>query len=196
MMKCILKRDGCSRATGCRLLAVLTCALALVVADASLAQTTLKRGEFEVRWWVLDPTPPPGKWVEGRVAWSTDQNVLFWAFDRQNPEAMLKVLDGRSINGHWWGDYAVMTDLRTWMSVRNRRTGDEWIVETARVHQWFRSSRGDNRRLVCAWPRRNESRINGYQCVFGAGLSSREAYDRRGTIPRKFWTERVVGYLE
>jgi hypothetical protein len=41
----------------------------------------------------------------------TEESGYFWFFDRDNAEVTLKMLDGRSVNGHFWVYAASMTDL-------------------------------------------------------------------------------------
>ena len=49
---------------------------------------------------------------EGRGGiWASGQSGLLWFFDRDNAEALVKVLDGCSYNGHRWVFVAPVTDL-------------------------------------------------------------------------------------
>lgn len=159
-----------------------------------------------------DPDPPPtpdgtlqnrqfgvlfgatanGERVDGQLAaWSSDKGILFWLFDSQNPEALFKVLDGRSVNGHWWMDLAVTSDLRTATVAApvGRVQTDTWAILTgpassifsgetsiALVHCAFPSDRSDNR---CS--------ISGY----GTTISLRDAWDSQGRIPAKYYTSSV-----
>ena len=66
--------------------------------------------------------------------------------------------------------------------------------------RWFRRTgtmavdrSGGRRCIVCSWPQYNESKRHGYRCVWGTGLSSREAWDRDGRIPRSSGTTRRSG---
>ena len=43
--------------------------------------------------------------------WASGQAGLFWFFDRGNPEALIKVLDGCAYNGHRWVFFAPVSDL-------------------------------------------------------------------------------------
>ncbi|MCY3964521.1 MAG: Ig-like domain-containing protein [Acidobacteria bacterium] len=49
---------------------------------------------------------------EGRAGiWASSQSGLLWFFDRDNAEALVKVLDGCAYNGHRWVFVAPVTDL-------------------------------------------------------------------------------------
>ena len=115
--------------------------------------------------------------------WSSDQGVLYWLFDSQNPEALVKVLDGRSINGHWWFDLAVASDLRSVTRVTHRGTGDEWVAITGFGKDVFSEPDGTEERLVyCAYP---ASRADNKCAIWGYGttVSLRDAWDPSGRIP-------------
>ena len=43
--------------------------------------------------------------------WASGQGGLFWFFDRGNPEALIKILDGCDINQHRWVFFAPVSDL-------------------------------------------------------------------------------------
>ena len=41
-----------------------------------------------------------------------------------NPEMLVKVLDGRPVNGHWWVFYAALTNVGFTLHVTDRMTGE------------------------------------------------------------------------
>ena len=41
----------------------------------------------------------------------------FWFFNPDNVELMVKVLDGRPVNGYWWVFYAGLTDVEFTLTV-------------------------------------------------------------------------------
>jgi hypothetical protein len=43
----------------------------------------------------------------------------FWFFDEDNVELMVKVLDGRRVNGHWWVFYAGLSDVEYTLTVHS-----------------------------------------------------------------------------
>jgi hypothetical protein len=70
-----------------------------------------------------------------RVDWSTSDGVLrgsaygvplsddagiLWFFEGKNPEIMIKILDGRPVNGHWWVFISSNTSLEFKVSVGQR----------------------------------------------------------------------------
>lgn len=55
----------------------------------------------------------------------TEDTGAFWFFDEDNLELMVKVLDGTSINGHYWVFFGSLTNVEFELTVRDRVTGDE-----------------------------------------------------------------------
>jgi len=47
-----------------------------------------------------------------------DTAALFWFYDPQNPELLVKVLNGCAINGHWWVYGSAATDRNYEVTVR------------------------------------------------------------------------------
>ncbi|HEX2165455.1 MAG TPA: hypothetical protein VHM02_16055, partial [Thermoanaerobaculia bacterium] len=47
----------------------------------------------------------------------------FWFFRDDNLELMLKVLDGRPVNGHWWVFFGGLTTVEAWIDVSDLATG-------------------------------------------------------------------------
>ena len=122
--------------------------------------------------------------VAGRSAgWSSDKGVLYWLFDSDNPEALVKVLDGRTTNGHWWLDLAVTSDLRSLTRTSHRGSGEEWVAITGLGRDVFTDPGDTADRLVhCAYP---ASRADN-RCAFwgyGTTISLRDAWDSSGRIP-------------
>jgi hypothetical protein len=61
--------------------------------------------------------PRDGSSGKGRAVELTDESAGFWFFDHKNLEVTVKVLDGRTQNGHWWVFIASMTDLEVKVTV-------------------------------------------------------------------------------
>lgn len=141
--------------------------------------------QFDIDWWIKDPATD--EWVRAKARWKNHQAILFYVFDRENPEGLLKLLDGRRVNNHWWGDFAVVSDLTTSLRVENKRTGHTWIVWTGKVKDFYRNAplRVQERLILCTWPEGSPKGI--YQCSYGTSVSSRDAWDHRGRIPPKYW---------
>ena len=145
---------------------------------------TLQAARFDVDF---SATANDAETVGKPAGWSSDQGVLYWLFDSGNPEALAKVLDGRSINGHWWFDLAVASDLPSVARVAHRETGDEWVAITGFGRDVFRDP-GDaaNRLVHCAYPANRADN----QCAFrgyGTTISLRDAWDPSGRIPPKYF---------
>jgi hypothetical protein len=51
---------------------------------------------------------------------------LFWFFGPDNPEMLLKVLDGCALNGHFWIFYSAGTNVGLTTTVRDTVTGSVW----------------------------------------------------------------------
>lgn len=151
---------------------------------------TLQNGQFGV----VFGASANGERVDGQIAaWASDKGVLFWLFDSQNPEALFKVLDGRSINGHWWMDLAVTSDLRTATvaAPAGRVQTDTWSVVTGPASSIF-SGETSNALVHCAFPsNRSDNRCS----VSGLGttISLRDAWDSQGRIPAKYYTSSSAG---
>jgi hypothetical protein len=53
-----------------------------------------------------------------------DDTGSFWFFAPSNPELLIKVLDGRGLNGHFWVFYGSLSDVAYEISVEDRETGE------------------------------------------------------------------------
>jgi len=90
------------------------------------------------------PPPPPSPYLHlnndrfiAEVAWSTiteasgvgravtltPDSGYFWFFEPENLELLVKVLDGRQVNGHFWVFYGSLTDVRFTLKVTDTSTG-------------------------------------------------------------------------
>ena len=59
----------------------------------------------------------------GQAVTETDDSGLFWFFNADNLEMLVKVLDGCAINGHYWVFAAAATDVEYELTVRDAVTG-------------------------------------------------------------------------
>lgn len=64
-----------------------------------------------------------GNQGKGRVVALTADTGYFWFFDPANVEVVLKVLDGRGINGHYWVFYGALSNVAYTLTVTDTRTG-------------------------------------------------------------------------
>ena len=53
----------------------------------------------------------------------TDRSGTFWFFHPDNVELIVKMLDGRPVNGDFWVFVGAMTDVEFFLTVRDRETG-------------------------------------------------------------------------
>ncbi|HEX5759451.1 MAG TPA: matrixin family metalloprotease [Thermoanaerobaculia bacterium] len=60
---------------------------------------------------------------DGHAARGTDASGTFWFFDAGNTELVVKILDGRAVNGRFWVFYGALTDVEYWFRVTDTATG-------------------------------------------------------------------------
>lgn len=91
--------------------------------DAPSTVGRLRQGRFEIS---IDWTDPrTGNQGSGRLQALSEDTALAWFFRADNVELLVKVLDGRPVNGYFWVFYASLTDLETTLRVRDTITGSE-----------------------------------------------------------------------
>ena len=99
----------------------------------------LGRFQVEVAW-----EDGEGRRGRGMAERLTARSGDFWFFEPANIELVVKVLDGCSINGHWWVFAAGLTDVAVTMTVRDLRAGSPLAgVPTSNVERSWTSSVGD-----------------------------------------------------
>lgn len=76
----------------------------------------------------------------GRPLPESDQSGSFWFFEEANRELLVKVLDGRAINGHWWVFYGSLTNVGFTLKVTDQATGE---IRTYENPPLTFASRGD-----------------------------------------------------
>lgn len=90
--------------------------------------TTLCLGEgrfaVEVEWEDFD-----GNTGVGRTVPQTTDTGSFWFFDPQNLELVLKVLDGRGVNGHYWVFYGALSNVSYSVRVTDSVTGESAVYD-------------------------------------------------------------------
>ena len=81
----------------------------------------LQGGRFkvEVNWAV----PPQGTSGVGTAVPIASNTGAFWFFSPTNLELVVKVLDGRTINGHWWVFLGLLTNVQFDVTVTDLSTG-------------------------------------------------------------------------
>ncbi|HEX2254642.1 MAG TPA: hypothetical protein VHQ65_15340 [Thermoanaerobaculia bacterium] len=84
------------------------------------------RFRVDVDWRNPYAGPPENRPVGlGRPHPLTADTGAFWFFRPGNLELMLKVLDGRPVNGHWWVFSAGLTTVEHWIQVSDGATGEQ-----------------------------------------------------------------------
>ena len=53
----------------------------------------------------------------------SDESGMFWFFSSTNIELVVKALDGRGVNGHYWVFFGALSDVEYWVSVRDTAGG-------------------------------------------------------------------------
>lgn len=81
----------------------------------------LRRGRFQVR--VVWGTTSALSGVAKAIPLTRDAGA-FYFFDSQNPELVVKVLDGRSVNAHFWAFSGALTSLPYSIFVTDSTTGE------------------------------------------------------------------------
>ena len=76
------------------------------------------RFQVEVDWRL-----PGGVAGKGQAVPLTDDTGSFWFFDNANLELVVKVLDGRPVNGHFWVFYGGLSDVEYQITVTDTAKG-------------------------------------------------------------------------
>jgi hypothetical protein len=92
----------------------------LQILDGSPLHLPLQGDRFQVtvRW-----TDHAGNSGDGRAAPLSDDSGYFWFFGPQNVELLVKVLDGRAVNGNFWVFYGSLSDVAYTLTVTDTLTG-------------------------------------------------------------------------
>ncbi|MDY7095828.1 MAG: fibronectin type III domain-containing protein [Acidobacteriota bacterium] len=80
----------------------------------------LDRFQVEVHW----RNQRNGQSGQANAEALSDRSGSFWFFTADNTELIVKVLDGRPVNGNFWAFYGALTDLEYWVSVADTATGE------------------------------------------------------------------------
>jgi hypothetical protein len=88
------------------------------VSDSSTLCLNSQRFSASVVW-----RSPGGAAGKGQALAITDNTGAFWFFDPTNFELVVKVLDGRSVNGKYWVFYGSLTSVELTLTVTDTLTG-------------------------------------------------------------------------
>ncbi len=85
----------------------------------------LRDSRFELRahWSKPDSVEEYGSGTAVPVDVS-DESGLFWFFEPENIELVVKVLDGRALNDRYWVFFGALSDVEYWITVRDAATGE------------------------------------------------------------------------
>jgi len=75
--------------------------------------------------------PASGATRSGHPVPLSDGTGALWFFDPQNPELIVKLIDGTAVNGHHWLFYASLTDVEFDLTVLDNWTGQQRIYHNA-----------------------------------------------------------------
>jgi hypothetical protein len=64
-----------------------------------------------------------GEHGSGQAISLTDETGMFWFFQATNVELIVKLLDGRPVNGFFWTFYGGLSDVEYWVTVTDTLTG-------------------------------------------------------------------------
>lgn len=67
----------------------------------------------------------------GTAVPGTNQAGYFWFFNERNLEIVVKMVDGRAVNGYWWVFYGGLSDTNYTIKVVDTITGEEWTRTNA-----------------------------------------------------------------
>lgn len=84
------------------------------------------RFRVEVAWKTRD-----GVAGTGQARPATRETGYFWFFGEDNVELLVKMLDGRAINGHYWFFAAGLTDVEYRITVTDTTTGAARVYDSA-----------------------------------------------------------------
>jgi len=80
----------------------------------------LNQGRFRIEAFWSDFSGHTG---QGQAVTLTMDTGYFWFFDPANVEAILKVLDGQGVNGHFWIFYGALSNVEYTLTVTDTQTG-------------------------------------------------------------------------
>jgi hypothetical protein len=85
---------------------------------------------FENRFFVeVDWLTLSGSSGKGNAVSLTSDGGYFWFFENTNVELLVKIKDGRAVNGYFWVFWGAMTDVRYTITIRDTLTGTVKLIE-------------------------------------------------------------------
>ncbi|MEO8347803.1 MAG: hypothetical protein ABI610_02740, partial [Acidobacteriota bacterium] len=71
--------------------------------------------------------PSQGTSGNGRGVVVTSDTAYFWFFSPNNVEVVIKIVDGRAVNNHYWVFYGALSDVEYTIYVTDNSTGAQKI---------------------------------------------------------------------
>ena len=65
----------------------------------------------------------PTKTGSGQTVGLTSDSTYVWFFDSSNVELLIKILDGRALNGKYWVFYGALSNVEYTITVTDHQTG-------------------------------------------------------------------------
>ena len=118
-----------------------------------------------------------GETGQGQAVPLSGDTGFFWFFSSDNLELVVKVLDGRGINGHFWVFYGALSDVEYRIAVTDSVTGERKIYDNPEGTQ---ASFGDTQAFAEAAP---DGAVPRGAVVAGPVGSPPESSWRGGLIP-------------
>jgi len=98
-------------------------------ADAESARRELALGSSAAPFFIRVDWRVPSQGTSGRAQGVvlTSNTVYFWFFTPSNVEVIVKVVDGRAFNGHWWVFYGALSDVEYTITITDQANGAEKV---------------------------------------------------------------------
>lgn len=97
--------------------------------DAESARRELARLSSAVPFFIRVDWRVPSQGTSGRAQGVvlTSDTAYFWFFSPNNVEVVVKVVDGRAFNGHWWVFYGALSDVEYTITITDQANGAQKV---------------------------------------------------------------------
>jgi hypothetical protein len=98
-------------------------------ADAESGRRELALGSRAVPFFIRVDWRVPSQGTSGRAQGVvlTSDTAYFWFFSPSNVEVVVKVVDGRTFNGHWWVFYGALSDVEYTITITDQANGAQKV---------------------------------------------------------------------
>jgi hypothetical protein len=94
-----------------------------VPCSANATTLCLQSGRFSLTVAWINQHATPATTGVGTAVVDTDQTGFFWFFSAQSIELVVKIVDGRALNGKFWVFYGALSDVEYTITVTDTQTG-------------------------------------------------------------------------